>query len=433
MEVRCPGCNKLFRVSDDKIQGSGVKFGCTKCSTVVKITREDFERYQASKGPAPGMASVSSRPAPAPKMPDASKNPSKPAVTDPGLKPAAAAKPTVQPGETARDDVFDLSEPAAAAAAMGLSEPAAAAADVMDAFDLSEPAAAAAAMQEQKEEIPVFAQTVPSPPSPAPPAPKPEQKRESQPSVSPKPVPVAQTKPETAAPVKPKQEPARPPSPSGQAAAAPARESHPAPSYANTAIPRPQPPVSSGSGIAKKIAIVIIAIVIAGSLAAGAIFYLGWSSFYRGWPFQKVSDTAQQLMSPEGLQVGNPTGTIDPVSQDLIVSGTVENSTDKPKPAWLVLVEVYDAQGTVLTKARLVNGKQLYTLRDYEIMAKRGENVQDIKMKQLQNQGVPVPALSSVNFEIRIMEPPVGIASFNATLQPFDPVQLLKELSKEQK
>src|SRR5512142_1373049 len=45
MEIRCGKCNKLFRVSNDKITGSGVKFPCTRCGELVKITREAFENY----------------------------------------------------------------------------------------------------------------------------------------------------------------------------------------------------------------------------------------------------------------------------------------------------------------------------------------------------------------------------------------------------
>src|SRR5512147_2168608 len=49
MEVRCGKCNKLFRVSDDKITGRGVKFSCTRCGESVKITREEFENYSLAQ------------------------------------------------------------------------------------------------------------------------------------------------------------------------------------------------------------------------------------------------------------------------------------------------------------------------------------------------------------------------------------------------
>jgi hypothetical protein len=68
-----------------------------------------------------------------------------------------------------------------------------------------------------------------------------------------------------------------------------------------------------------------------------------------------------------------------------------------------------------------------------EILSKRGANIEELKMKQLQEQGVIIPAHGSVTFEIRVLEPPVGVANFNANLQPFDPVKLHKEMSEEQK
>src|SRR5512147_1766333 len=49
MEVRCGKCNKLFRVSDDKITGRGIKFSCTRCGEYVKITRAEFESYSLAQ------------------------------------------------------------------------------------------------------------------------------------------------------------------------------------------------------------------------------------------------------------------------------------------------------------------------------------------------------------------------------------------------
>jgi hypothetical protein len=81
----------------------------------------------------------------------------------------------------------------------------------------------------------------------------------------------------------------------------------------------------------------------------------------------------------------------------------------------------------------MLNGKQLYTKKDYEVLEKRGLNVQELKAKNLQEPGIVIPPKGSVRFEIRFMEPPVGISSFNATLEPFDPEQLFKEMAEEQK
>ncbi len=191
-----------------------------------------------------------------------------------------------------------------------------------------------------------------------------------------------------------------------------------------SSLPAAAPAASSGTG--KKLAVIIaVLVVIIGAAVFGAKWYLGQAS-------QRVSDAVKAVTSPEGLLITSAAGAIDPANQDLVITGAIENTTDKPRPAWYVVAEVYDAQNTVLIRAKMLSGKQIYARRDYEILTKRGYNIQDLKMK-MQEPGTIIPPKSTVNFEIRIMEPPVGVASFNATLQPFDPVQLFKEILEDQK
>ena len=133
------------------------------------------------------------------------------------------------------------------------------------------------------------------------------------------------------------------------------------------------------------------------------------------------------VTSPEGLQITSVSGSVD-ANQDFLISGVIENTTNQERPDWYVVVDVYDARGTVLDKARMWNGKQLYTKRDYEVLSKRKVNVQEIKEKNLHGPTVVIPPKGTVRFEIRFMEWPASIASFNATLQPFDPVRLYKEV-----
>jgi Protein of unknown function (DUF3426)/zinc-ribbon domain len=184
------------------------------------------------------------------------------------------------------------------------------------------------------------------------------------------------------------------------------------------------PAASSGAG-KKLLVIIAVLVVLVLAAALGAKWYFGKAS-------QQVSDAVKTATSPEGLLIQNASGAIDPGNQDLVITGAIQNTTDKPRPAWYVVAEVYDAQNTVLVRAKMLSGKQIYTRRDYDILVKRGQNVQELKMK-MQEPGTVIPPKSTVNFEIRIIEPPVGIASFNATLQPFDPVQLFKEIVEEQK
>ena len=377
MEVRCTGCNKLFRVSDDKITGSGIKFGCTRCSTTVKITSEEFERYKLSREAASALASFSPKPP----------------------KPAAPAESELE--------VWKAGDPAP-----------------HPDFDLSDPATAAAAMQPEEEHPPVFVK--PQPPEPVKPA-APAAPPKTGPAPLSRPVPAA---PATAAgaPVAPKvvqPRPATAPQPKPAASVRPA-------SVPPSASPRPAPVVigavsqgSSGNG--KRAVIVLLALIL---LGAGGFFA---KSFFAGTSSSRHAIDLGKEVTPEGLQVMNASGGVDPVSGDLTISGVIENITDTPRPAWYVVVDLLDAQGTTLTQAKLVSGKQFYTRRDMEILARRGSNVQELMMKQLQEQGVVIPARGSVRFEIRILEPPIGVANFNAMLQPFDPVKLHKEMSEAQK
>ena len=375
MEVRCGKCNKLFRVSDDKITGTGIKFACSRCGEYVKITQADFEQYNLSQATASVLASHEPKPKTVKASPDAVKDRT-------GSAPAAPAP----------------------------------------SFDLSEPLAHEFPPHEEAPPAFVKPASAPGPapaPTPAPPKPQPKvEPKESKPAAPVMPPPVTPPKPAAAA----KQEPIAHPPAHVSAPSAPAEAARPA--LPLSSMPSAGPAVPSGTG--KKLAIIIaVLLVIIGAAIFGAKWYLGRSS-------QQVSEAFKTVTSPEGLLITSAAGAIDPANQDLVITGAIENTTDKPRPAWYVVAEVYDAQNTVLIRAKMLSGKQIYTRRDYDILAKRGLNIQELKMK-MQEPGTIIPAKSTVNFEIRIMEPPVGIASFNATLQPFDPVQLFKEILEDQK
>jgi hypothetical protein len=144
---------------------------------------------------------------------------------------------------------------------------------------------------------------------------------------------------------------------------------------------------------------------------------------------QGTMSALMDMSSTEGLKIINPSGYMD-TNGDLVITGTVENAADKEKPLWYLVAEVNDARNTVIVKARMLNGKQLYTQRDYDILARRGANVQDLKAKS-QERGPALPPKGMMNFEIHVMEPPVGIATFNTMLRQFDPVEMMKEAASE--
>jgi hypothetical protein len=182
------------------------------------------------------------------------------------------------------------------------------------------------------------------------------------------------------------------------------------------------PSTPSRSG--RMILVLLGTLIILGLAGYGAFVYLQPS------PQKKVEGPAHEIISIEGLQIVNPAGTMD-ANGDLLVTGVIENAADKERAAWYVVLEVYDAQGAVLSKIRLLNGNQIYSQRDYDILAKRGANVQEIKAKILQGKGIVIPSKGRVNFEVRYFQPPPGIASFVAQVVPFDREQLYKEIAEE--
>jgi hypothetical protein len=154
----------------------------------------------------------------------------------------------------------------------------------------------------------------------------------------------------------------------------------------------------------------------------------GYGVFLYMQPVSKGDgELVKGVTSQEGLQITCASGSVE-AYQDYLISGVIENTTDQERPNWYVVVDVYDAQGTVLMKERMWNGKQLYTTRDYEVLAKRGVNIAELKAKSIQEPGVVIPPKGKVRFEILFMEWPANIAGFNATLQPFDPVTLYNEV-----
>jgi hypothetical protein len=165
-------------------------------------------------------------------------------------------------------------------------------------------------------------------------------------------------------------------------------------------------------------------------LIIAAVGYSALSRFKASAPATK--ETVRMLTSIDGLQVVNTLGGHD-AKGDYVISGDIVNTAGEEQPAWLVVAEVFDGNGTLLGTARMLNGIELYTQRDYEILARRGTNVQEQKERNLQEQRSKILPNGKVHFEITIIEPPTGGVKFTANLQPFDPEQLFKELVAEQK
>lgn len=448
MEVRCGKCNKLFRVSDDKITGRGVKFSCTRCGESVKITREAFEEYSLAQSavPAPDMFKPKAIPAvePAPET-----EPTAATGEAAGFAEAASEepKPTEPSSPAVPDFLQEREEPP-----IPLPNPFEETSPLTEQSPLEEPPAPPSPLPEEMGTEPVKAPEVAIELEP-----RSEPVMEAEPEQESVPEPAAESKLETAVDKGPDAGLVAVPVPDGVTLETPAvtnGETGPAvvaiPAAAavsatarvsgqEKAAPRKEPvhaavtmtpkpvirtvasqPVRSG----RMVPLILVAAIILVLSGFGAYLYV------RPSPPPAVHEAGPVMVSTEGLQIINPTGSLD-ANGDLLVSGVLENQTDQERANWYIVVDVYDAQGKALSAIGMLNGRQIYTKRDYELLAKRGTNVQELKELARQPRGVVLPPKGRTPFEIRYLQPPDGIASFNASLQPFDPARLQKEIEAE--
>ncbi len=452
MEIRCGNCNKLFRIADEKIKGKGVKFVCTRCGKEVRITIEEFKAYTLTRATVSALGMPDVKPEPASVL----KSEAALAAESAAAQSAAASEPA-KPEITAKESApkepeqFDLSPKPAP-----------------DLFhEREESAAPDPSFFEETlfQEGPQLSQEREAKPQPQAEKARPELSRYAAPAVTPE--SPLETKPETQAATEPEQErneqksepPAEPiQAPlteqkaepmSGSAAQTVAEQKtkvEPVPAAESPSTPpvRPATPRKEPAPVAvaytapksvidatpaaqprslRTVMILVIALLVLGLGGVGAFLYFRSSAR----PQQTASEA---VVSPEGLRVINPSGSIE-ANGDLLVSGSVENTTDKPQPVWLIAVDVYDARGAVIRNIKLLNGRQLFTRMDYDVLAKRGVNVEELKTKTLHDRGVVIPPKGTIPFEAHYLQPPIGIASFNATLQPVDPAKVLEQAAKE--
>jgi hypothetical protein len=183
--------------------------------------------------------------------------------------------------------------------------------------------------------------------------------------------------------------------------------------------PQKSGPVSTKSSGRKYIILILLFFILSAA---------GYGVFLYMQPDSKAdSEVFKGLIYPEGLRIASVSKSVDE-NHDFLIGGVIENTTNKEWPDWYVVVDIYGPQGKVLDSARMWNGKQLYTTRDYEILAKRGVDVKQLRANNLYEPGVVIPPKGTVHFEMRFMEVSNAISGFNATLQPFDPVRLYKEI-----
>ncbi len=128
---------------------------------------------------------------------------------------------------------------------------------------------------------------------------------------------------------------------------------------------------------------------------------------------QVIQQQFEEDVTPEGLSVLNAHGYVDPATGDLIITGTVRNGLGTEKEGWYVETDVFDKDQNVLATVKMLNGVQLFDQRDFDILAKRGRNIDELKAGMVVAlQGGTVPPQGSVDFEMRLMNPPQAMASF---------------------
>jgi hypothetical protein len=503
MDVRCSGCNKLFRISDEKITGKGIKFTCSKCGEIVKVTREEFEQYQLSLS----AVSVLDSFIPQPKKPPVGAEPGKPEtppVFPEAMPPAAetlqqeppvsmqtaAAVHEAASAETAIPDFLqEKEEPAAFESSPFIEFPQESTPESI-ARDTSVPANENPFDNTAEQKAPEREETVSAPtasvepvmmeapvaPSQTPlperetkkeaPEPEPTERQASSPEpavVAPqaftpeaaekaevpqtrqeqKPVLAAVAEPKVAekvpvTPPEPEKRPVSKPAIEGQAVPAEKAKPTPQPKPVSPATAQPQkrtPPRPAAAPQSKVVTAapqkagsgnmtiqIITAVILLALIGAGAYFLLTPESKAPSGP----------MVSPAGLRIEN-IGYQAEANGDLLITGTVVNETDKPQDAWMVVVDAFDASGGVIKKMRVFKGKQLYSKSDYDILQKRGVNIQELKSQIHGNPGIIIPPKGSVNYEVRYLQSPPSIANLQAILQPYDPVRLEKEIAAETK
>jgi hypothetical protein len=459
MEIRCSKCNKLFRVADEKITGKGIKFSCTQCGDAVKITREDLDAYTLSKTAVTALDMFEPK-----QKPDAISS----------LEPDAARTAEKASG---RDATVDAQ--ATLPASKDFDQSSSSTPDFLqekEAHVFSEPnppyeesPIEDTPQQEEQKHLNEVYPAIPSITSPNKPGSEQESgtsggseeksKSESHPeaAIKPKSQEIIQSEHEQKQEQERKMTPALdliPMPKPGQKSQSKSQEhvSQPhkpdmmpgiksKPEPTPTDVPNEMPneePVEMVMGqigrealqtkpshTGRMVLILMSAIIMLGVAGYGVYKFVLPS-------MQNADRSATEMTSIDGLRIVNPSGSVES-NGDLLITGAVENLTDKERSAWYVIVDVYDAKGTVLNRLRLLNGKQIYSHADYDVLSKRGVNVTELKANSIQSQGVVIPANGSVSFEIRYIQPPIGIASFNAVLQPYDPIRLLKDIAEESK
>lgn len=166
--------------------------------------------------------------------------------------------------------------------------------------------------------------------------------------------------------------------------------------------------------------------------AVGVLFFLMVFTIVmemKGQNYAKAAlEQTKQEMSSEGLTVTGQEKSYNSQG-DLVVTGKIANNSKDDKTGWLVVAELKDGSGAVIRKATLMNGVQMHSMKDMEILKKRGQNI------QRPNPGEPgraqiIKSGETVPFEIAFLDPPSEYNDLALRLKNIDQ-ESMKEILME--
>jgi DNA-directed RNA polymerase subunit RPC12/RpoP len=129
-------------------------------------------------------------------------------------------------------------------------------------------------------------------------------------------------------------------------------------------------------------------------------------------------EQAKQELSAEGLQVADQESSFNDQG-DLIVTGKIVNNSKDDKQGWLLIAEMRDDGGSVIRKATLMNGMQMHSIQDAEILKKRNQPFRRPEPSD-QRKAALIKAGDSVPFEFAFLEAPKEYKEIDVVLKNFD-------------
>jgi DNA-directed RNA polymerase subunit RPC12/RpoP len=104
---------------------------------------------------------------------------------------------------------------------------------------------------------------------------------------------------------------------------------------------------------------------------------------------------------------------------DLMITGSIENTSEDDKTGWYLIAELFDEDENVLRKARLINGEQLYSVKDHTILRERGERIPRRDPFSRQEDMIIEPGYA-VPFEVVFFDPPEEYQEYSVILKNLD-------------